>query len=165
VEKPFHGKTFAISAVTKSLSFFNIRNPVTPSLMEWNVHSTSCTDDQSWQRQVIWQVSIMKISVKLILASLLLLTQVFGQEPKKALAQQVASADGKTQTVVTGAAQVPAPAIEPKALPPLNPPLGDIARQARAAHAAAQKAQVVVETDTAQQESQTMVETDTAQQK
>jgi hypothetical protein len=102
-------------------------------------------------------------SLKLILASLLLLTQTFGQEPKKALAQL--SPDGKTQIVVAGAAQAPAPAIEPKALPPLNPPLGDIARQARAAHAAAQKAQMVLETDTAQQKSQTVVETDTAQQK
>lgn len=107
----------------------------------------------------------MKTSLKLIFAGLLLLTQAFGQEPKKALAQQVVSADGKTQTVVTGAAQPATPAIEPKALPPLNPPLGDIARQARAAHAAAQKAQMVVETDTAQQKSEMVVETDTVQQK
>ena len=41
----------------------------------------------------------------------------------------------------------PAPKIEPKALPPLNPSLGEIARQARAAHAAAAKAQVVVADD------------------
>jgi hypothetical protein len=102
-------------------------------------------------------------SLKLILASLLLLTQAFGQEPKKSLAQL--SPDGKTQIVVAGTAQAPAPAIEPKALPPLNPPLGDIARQARAAHAGAQKAQMVVETDTAQQKSQTVAETDAAQQK
>jgi hypothetical protein len=93
----------------------------------------------------------MTTTLKLILASLVLLTQVLGQEPKKALTQQVVTADARTQTVVTGATPQAAPVVQPKALPPLNPPLGDIARQARAAHVAALKAQVVVETDTAQQ--------------
>lgn len=92
----------------------------------------------------------MKTSLKLFLASLVLLTQGFAQEPKQALAKQVSSGGNKTETAVSGGAPLPAaPVVQPKALPALNPPLGDIARQARVAHAAAQKAQVVVETDTA----------------
>jgi hypothetical protein len=97
----------------------------------------------------------MKTSLKLFLAGLVLLTQGFGQEPKQALAKAPTAAT-KNETVVTGAApQAAAPVVEPKALPPMNPPLGDIARQARAAHAAAPKAQVVVETDTSEQKEET----------
>jgi len=91
----------------------------------------------------------MKTSLKLLLAALVLLTQAFAQEPKQALDKISSSGETKTQTVVAGAKQHEAPVVEPKALPVLNPPLGDIARQARAAHAAAQKAHVVVDTDTA----------------
>lgn len=94
----------------------------------------------------------MKTSLKLFLAGLVLLTQGFGQEPKQALAKQAPTPPAKNETVISGAApQAIAPVVEPKALPPMNPPLGDIARQARAAHAVAPKAQVVVETDTAEQ--------------
>ena len=93
----------------------------------------------------------MKTSLKLSLAGLVLLTQGFAQEPKKALTTQVPTAEARSETVTSGSGQPVAPLVQPKALPPLNPPLGDIARQARAAHAAAPKAQVVVETDTAQQ--------------
>lgn len=94
----------------------------------------------------------MKTSLKVFLASLVLLTHGFGQEPKQALAKPASTTPTKYETVVSGAApQAAAPAVQPKALPPLNPPLGDIARQARAAHAAAPKAQMVVETDTAEQ--------------
>ena len=82
----------------------------------------------------------MKTSLKVFLASLVLLTQGFGQEPKQALAKQVSIAAGKTETIASGAPQPVAPVVEPKALPPLNPPLGDMARQARAARAAAPKA-------------------------
>src|SRR5262249_37538625 len=78
-----------------------------------------------------------------------LLTPAFAQEPKQALDKISSSGESKTETVVTGARQPEAPVVEPKALPVMNPPLGDIARQARAAHAAAQKAHVVVDTDTA----------------
>jgi hypothetical protein len=93
----------------------------------------------------------MKTSLKLFLAGLVLLTQGFGQEPKQALAK-ASTAATKNETIVSGAApQAVGPVVQPKALPPLNPPLGDIARQARAAHAAAPKAQMVVETDTAKQ--------------
>jgi hypothetical protein len=93
----------------------------------------------------------MKTSLKLFLASLALLTLAFGQEPKQALARQQSAAPGTKETVATGVAQPGAPVIEPKALPPLNPPLGDIARQARAARAAAPKAQKLLETDSAEQ--------------
>ena len=92
----------------------------------------------------------MKTSLQVFLAGLVLLTQGFAQEPKQALAKQVTSGENRKEIVVNGAPLPPAPVLQPKALPPLNPPLGDIARLARAAHAAAAKAQVVVETDTAQ---------------
>ena len=94
----------------------------------------------------------MKTSLRVLVAGLVLLTQGFGQEPKQPLAKQVPSSENKKETVVSGAPLTPAPVVEPKALPPLNPPLGDIARQARAARAAAPKAIVVVETDTADQQ-------------
>ena len=91
----------------------------------------------------------MKTSVKLFLAGLVLVTQGFGQEPKQALAKPTPT---RNETIISGAApQAVAPVVEPKALPPLNPPLGDIARLARAAHAASPKAQMVVETDAAEQ--------------
>ena len=93
----------------------------------------------------------MKTSLKLFLASLVLLTQGFAQEPKQALAKQVSSGEPKTERAVSGAPLPPAPVVQPKALPPLNPSLGEIARQARAAHSTAPKAQVIVETDTAEQ--------------
>jgi hypothetical protein len=93
----------------------------------------------------------MKISLKLFLASLALLTLGFGQEPKQALARQQSAVPGTKQNVASGVAQPGSPVVEPKALPPLNPPLGDIARQARAARAAAPKAQRSLETDTAEQ--------------
>jgi hypothetical protein len=93
----------------------------------------------------------MKTSLKLFLAGLVLLTVAFGQEPKQALARQQSEAHGTKETVASGLAQPGSPVVEPKALPPLNPPLGDIARQARAARAAAPKAQKVQETDTAEQ--------------
>jgi hypothetical protein len=95
---------------------------------------------------------IMKTSLKLLLASMALLSLAYGQEPTQALTKQVSSAQAaKDVVVVSGVPQTAAPVIEPKALPPMNPPLGDIARLARASHAAAPKALVVVETDTAEQ--------------
>ncbi len=93
----------------------------------------------------------MKTSLKLLLASLVLLTQGFGQEPKQSLAKQASTSETRKETITSGPTQPVAPIVQPKALPPLNPPLGDIARQARAARAAVAKAQVVVETDTAEQ--------------
>ena len=94
----------------------------------------------------------MKTSLKLSLAGLVLLTQGFGQEPKQALTKQVSTGQTRKETIASASPQPVAPVVEPKALPPLDPPLGDIARQARAARAAAPKAQVVVETDAVQQE-------------
>lgn len=98
----------------------------------------------------------MKTSLKLFLASLVLLTQGFAQEPKQALAKQglakqISFGQPQMERAVSGAPLLPAPVVQPKALPPLNPSLGEIARRARAAHSTAPKAQVVVETDTAAQ--------------
>lgn len=93
----------------------------------------------------------MRTSLKMLLAGLVLITQGLGQEPKQALAKQVSSGETRKETVVIDALLPTAPVVQPKALPPLNPPLGDIARRARAARITAPKAQVVVETDTAEE--------------
>jgi hypothetical protein len=91
----------------------------------------------------------MKTSWKLLLASLVLVSCAFAQEPKQALAKQVSSGEAKKEMIVSGVPLPAAPTVEPKALPAMNPPLGDIARIARAAHNSAPKALMVVETDTA----------------
>ncbi len=91
----------------------------------------------------------MKTCLQLLLAGLILVIPGFAQEPKQPLVRQATAGNISTETVASGSAQPAAPTVQPKALPALNPPLGDIARQARAAHAAAQKAQIVVDTDTA----------------
>jgi hypothetical protein len=93
----------------------------------------------------------MKTSWKLLLATLVLVSCAFAQEPKQALARQASSGESKKEIVVSGAPLPAAPALEPKALPAMNPPLGDIARLAREAHNAAPKALMVVETDTAEE--------------
>jgi hypothetical protein len=93
----------------------------------------------------------MKTSIMLLLATLALVTYSAGQEPK-ALDKQTPTSDAKMHTA-TGS-KPNTVVVEPKPLPPLNPPLGDIARQARATRAASAKAEVVVDTDT--------VETDAA---
>jgi hypothetical protein len=92
----------------------------------------------------------MKLLLKLLIAGLVLLTAGFAQEPKHAVvAQEPASpsAASTEQMIAMGSPQRPAPVVQPKALPPLNPSLGEIARKARAAHAAAPKAQVVLADD------------------
>jgi hypothetical protein len=92
----------------------------------------------------------MKLLLKLLFGGVVLLTVAFAQEPKHAVAAQepLAQSGASTeQMVTTGSPQRPAPMVEPKALPPLNPSLGEIARKARAAHAAAPKAQVVLADD------------------
>jgi hypothetical protein len=92
----------------------------------------------------------MKLLLKALIGGALLLSVAFAQEPKHAVAPQepvAPSAASTTQMIATGDPQRPAPRVEPKALPPLNPSLGEIARQARAAHAAAAKAQVVIADD------------------
>jgi len=91
----------------------------------------------------------MKTCLQLLLAGLILVIPGLAQEPKQPLVRQVTAGNTTTETVASGSAQPAAPTVQPKALPALNPPLGDIARQARAAHAAAQKAQMVVDSDTA----------------
>jgi hypothetical protein len=92
----------------------------------------------------------MKLLLKVLIGRAVLLTVAFAQEPKHAVTPQepvASSAASTTQMIATADPQRPAPKVEPKALPPLNPSLGEIARLARAAHAAAAKAQVVVADD------------------
>ena len=87
----------------------------------------------------------MKALLKLLILLLVPLTQGFGQEPQRIAVKPGPGAQSRQQIVATGAPQRPAPMVQPKALPQLSPTLGDIAREARAAHAAAAKAQVVLD--------------------
>lgn len=92
----------------------------------------------------------MKTFSQLMIAGLVLVTPLFAQEPKRAVVPQQTIAETKISTdqfIATGAPQERAPQIQPKALPPMNPSLGEIARRARAAHAEAPKAQMVVADD------------------
>jgi hypothetical protein len=92
----------------------------------------------------------MKLLLKVLIGAVVLMATAFAQEPSHAVvAQEPAkqSAASTEQFVATGSPQRPAPAVEPKALPPLNPSLGEIARKARAAHATAPKAQMVLADD------------------
>jgi hypothetical protein len=92
----------------------------------------------------------MKLLLKLLIAGLLLLTTGFAQEPKRALVAQepaAPSAASREQFITMGSPQRPAPLVQPKALPPLNPSLGEIARKARVAHTVSPKAQVVLADD------------------
>ena len=92
----------------------------------------------------------MKLLLKVLFGGVVLLTVAFAQEPKHAVVAQepaAPSAASTTQMAATGSPQRPAPLVQPKALPPLNPSLGEIARKARAAHAAVPKAQVVLADD------------------
>lgn len=94
----------------------------------------------------------MNTLLKLLVASLVLLAPAFSQEPKHAVvAHETAGQSGtpREQLIATGSPRRPAPLVQPKALPPLNPSLGEIARRAREARAAAPKAQVVVADDVA----------------
>jgi hypothetical protein len=97
----------------------------------------------------------MKLLLKVLIGGVMLLTVAFAQEPTHAVVAQepaAPSAASREQSVATGSPQRPAPMVQPKALPPLNPSLGEIARKARAAHAAAPKAQVVLADDAPPQE-------------
>jgi hypothetical protein len=92
----------------------------------------------------------MNLLFKLLLGGVVLLTTAFAQEPTRAVVSQepiAPSAASREQMIVTGSPQRSAPRVQPKALPPLNPSLGEIARRARAAHTAAPKAQVVIADD------------------
>ncbi len=93
----------------------------------------------------------MRLLLKVLIGGVVLLTTAFAQEPKHAVVAQepvTQSAASTTEVVIgTGSPERPAPMVAPKALPPLNPSLGEIARKARAAHAAAPKAQVVLADD------------------
>ena len=92
----------------------------------------------------------MNIALKLIVAGLVLTATGFAQEPKAACGRttkhrQVQSIEWRGHCDRFAGAS--APKVQPKALPPLNPSLGEIARRVRAAHAEAPKAQMVVADD------------------
>ena len=92
----------------------------------------------------------MKTLPQLLIAGLVLVAPLFAQEPKRAVVPQQTIAETKISTdqfIATGTQQRNAPQIQPKALPPMNPSLGEIARRARAAHAEAPKAQMIVADD------------------
>ena len=95
-------------------------------------------------------IDLMKMLSQLVIAGVVMVTPLFAQEPKRAVVPQETIAETKIstdQTVATGLPQRRAPEVLPKALPPMNPTLGEIARRARAAHAEAPKAQMVVADD------------------
>ncbi|MGH9501369.1 MAG: hypothetical protein ACRD20_00815 [Terriglobales bacterium] len=92
----------------------------------------------------------MNMALKLLIVGLVLLTAAFGQELKRGATKQepvLESSVSTEQLIATGSPQRRAPVVQPKALPRLNPSLGEIARRARAAHAVAPKAEVVVADD------------------
>lgn len=92
----------------------------------------------------------MKLLLKLLIGGVVLVATALAQEPKHAVVAQdpVTNSGASTeQMVATGSPQGSAPVVEPKALPALNPSLGEIARKARAAHAVAPKAQMVLADD------------------
>jgi len=95
-------------------------------------------------------IDLMKTLSHVVITGLVMVTPLFAQEPKRAVVPQETIAETKISTdqlVATGAPQRRAPEVLPKALPPMNPTLGEIARRARAAHADAPKAQMVVADD------------------
>jgi hypothetical protein len=91
----------------------------------------------------------MKTLLKLFVVGLALLTRGFGQEPnpKHTGVQQEPVKAFSEQALASGSNRGSVPVVQPKALPLLNPALGDVARKARAAHAAAPKAQMALEKD------------------
>ena len=95
-------------------------------------------------------MDLMRLLLKILIGGVVLLTAAFAQEPKHAVvAKEPVTQSGAStaQVISTGSPERPAPIVQPKALPPLNPSLGEIARKARAAHAEAPKAQLVVAED------------------
>jgi len=92
----------------------------------------------------------MKLLLKLLIAGVLLMATAFAQELKRGAKPQEPVAESRASTeqiIATGVRRPPAPLVQPKALPHLNPSLGDIARSVRATHAEAPKAKVVVAED------------------
>ena len=92
----------------------------------------------------------MNIALKLMVAGLVLTAAGFAQEPKRPAVAPQSIAKSKVlsgEVIVMGSPDPSAPKVQPKALPPLNPSLGEIARRVRAARAEAPKAQMVVADD------------------
>ena len=92
----------------------------------------------------------MRLLLKLLIAGVILVATGFAQEPRHALVAQEPVAPSRAPTeqfIAMGSPQRPAPLVQPKALPALNPSLAEVARKVRAAHAAVPKAQVVLADD------------------
>ena len=92
--------------------------------------------------------TFMKTLLKFLVPGLVLLAQGFAQEPNPGhtgIKRERISVASEL-TVSTGSREH-IPLLQPETLPALNPPLGDIARQARAARTSAPKAQVALEKD------------------
>ena len=109
----------------------------------------------SKREQSFEEYALMKLLLKLLIAGLLLMATGFAQELKRDARPQEPVAESQVsteQTIATGVRHRPAPMVQPKALPRLNPSLGEIARKARAAHAEATKAKLVVAEDAPPQE-------------
>ena len=91
----------------------------------------------------------MKTFLKFLVPGLMLLAQGFAQEPNYKhtgiTREQISVAS--EPTVSSGSRERNIPLLQPETLPVLHPPLGDVARKARAARATAPKAQVVSEKD------------------
>jgi hypothetical protein len=101
------------------------------------------------KRTTVMGATFMKTLLRFLVPGLVLLTQAFAQEPNlehTGIKRERISVASEL-TVSTGSRERHIPLLQPETLPALNPPLGDIARQARAARASAPKAQVVLEKD------------------
>ncbi|MGH9549913.1 MAG: hypothetical protein ACRD3W_11080 [Terriglobales bacterium] len=99
---------------------------------------------------VLISMYLMKLLLKVLIGGVLLMGTGFAQELKRDARPQepVAESQASTEQIIaTGVRHRPAPVVQPKALPPLNPSLGEIARRARAAHAEAPKAKLVAADD------------------
>jgi hypothetical protein len=91
----------------------------------------------------------MKTFLKFLAPGLVLLAQGFAQElnQEQTGIKRERISVASQPTVSNGSRERHIPLLQPETLPVLSPPLGDVARKARAARAMAPKAQVVLEKD------------------
>jgi hypothetical protein len=91
----------------------------------------------------------MKTFLRFVVPVLVLLAHGFAQEPNHEHTgikrEQISVAS--EPTVSSSSRERYPPFLQPETLPVLNPPLGDVARKARAVRATAPKAEVVLEKD------------------
>jgi hypothetical protein len=91
----------------------------------------------------------MKTFLKFLVPGLVLLAQGFAQELNQAQTgiKRERISVASQPTVSSGSRERHIPLLQLETLPVLSPPLGDVARQARATRATAPNAQVVLEKD------------------